>query len=200
MVNVRCLLNLVLSSSWHVFQLDVNSAFLYGDLNETVYMKLREGYYPTGDNKFDKGVFLALLVYVDDIIITGNSVYEIDKFKLFLKSKFMIKDMESLNMFLGLRLLILIKIAFKILRYLKGASGLGVHIVKDSADVALANNLLDVLTRYFEQMRSRGPEMLRVESLPADPCMSYGLHTLQRTIGNDMRNSGNLVAARNDLL
>ncbi|GJT86726.1 hypothetical protein Tco_1068443 [Tanacetum coccineum] len=37
------------------------------------------------------------------------------------------------------------------------------------ADVALANNLLDLLTRYLEQMRSRGLEMLRVESLPS-PC------------------------------
>ncbi|GJV36115.1 hypothetical protein Tco_1408592 [Tanacetum coccineum] len=69
-----------------------------------------------------------------------------------------------------------------------------------AADVALANNLLDVLTRYLEQMRSRGPEMLWVESLPADPLISYGLHTLQRTTGNDMRNSSNLVAAWNKLL
>nr|GFA61890.1 ribonuclease H-like domain-containing protein [Tanacetum cinerariifolium] len=43
--------------------------------------------------KYDKGVFLALLVYVDSIIITGNSVSEIEKFKVFLKSKFMIKDL-----------------------------------------------------------------------------------------------------------
>nr|GEW60435.1 hypothetical protein [Tanacetum cinerariifolium] len=41
--------------------------------------------------KSDKGVFLALLVYVDDIIITGNSISEIEKFKVYLKSKFMIK-------------------------------------------------------------------------------------------------------------
>nr|GEX20476.1 hypothetical protein [Tanacetum cinerariifolium] len=32
------------------------------------------------------------------------------------------------------------------------------------ADVALANNLLDVLTCYLEQMRSRDPEVMRVES------------------------------------
>nr|GEZ22664.1 ribonuclease H-like domain-containing protein [Tanacetum cinerariifolium] len=52
--------------------------------------------------KSDKGVFLALLVYVDDIIITGNIVSEIEKFKVFLKSKFMIKDLGKLKYFLGI--------------------------------------------------------------------------------------------------
>nr|GEY94715.1 UBN2 domain-containing protein [Tanacetum cinerariifolium] len=37
------------------------------------------------------------------------------------------------------------------------------------ADVALMNNLLDV---YLEQMRSRGPEILRVESLPNHPLIN----------------------------
>ncbi|GKC21962.1 ribonuclease H-like domain-containing protein, partial [Tanacetum coccineum] len=82
MVTVRCLLNVVITNSWHVFPLDVNNAFLYGDLLETVYMKPPEGYFPSGNKvqsksdyslytKSDKGVFLALFVYVDDIIITG---------------------------------------------------------------------------------------------------------------------------------
>ncbi|GJV09779.1 ribonuclease H-like domain-containing protein [Tanacetum coccineum] len=144
MVTIRCLLNIVVSMSWHVFQLDVNNAFLYGDLKEIVYMKPPKGYFPY-DNKVcrlkkslyglkqaprqwnakltspliengfiqsksdyslytksDKGVFLALLVYVDDIIITGNSVSEIEKFKVFLKSKFMIKDLGKLKYFLGI--------------------------------------------------------------------------------------------------
>ncbi|GKB55722.1 ribonuclease H-like domain-containing protein, partial [Tanacetum coccineum] len=52
--------------------------------------------------KTDKGVFLALLVYVDDIIITGNNVAEIEKFKVFLKSKFIIKDLGKLKYFLGI--------------------------------------------------------------------------------------------------
>nr|GEW64199.1 hypothetical protein [Tanacetum cinerariifolium] len=69
-----------------------------------------------------------------------------------------------------------------------------------AANIALANNLLDVLTRYHEQMHSRGPEMFRVESLPADPRISYDFHTLQRTTKNDMRNFSNLVAARSELL
>ncbi|GJR90040.1 ribonuclease H-like domain-containing protein [Tanacetum coccineum] len=68
---------------------------------EVVFMKPPEGYFPF-DNKSDKGVFLALLVYVDDIIITGNSVSEIEKFKVFLKSKFMIKDLGKLKYFLGI--------------------------------------------------------------------------------------------------
>ncbi|GJS75643.1 ribonuclease H-like domain-containing protein [Tanacetum coccineum] len=54
--------------------------------------------------KSDKGVFLTLLVYVDDIIITGNNVSEIEKFKFFLKSKFMIKDLRKLKYFLGIEI------------------------------------------------------------------------------------------------
>ncbi|GJW73027.1 ribonuclease H-like domain-containing protein [Tanacetum coccineum] len=55
--------------------------------------------------KFDKGVFIALLVYVDDIIITDNNISEIEKFKVFLKSKFMIKDLGKLKYFLGIKLI-----------------------------------------------------------------------------------------------
>ncbi|GJU91602.1 ribonuclease H-like domain-containing protein [Tanacetum coccineum] len=49
MVTVRCLLNVVITNSWHVFPLDVNNAFLYVDLLETVYMKPPEGYFPLGN-------------------------------------------------------------------------------------------------------------------------------------------------------
>ncbi|PWA62550.1 ribonuclease H-like domain-containing protein [Artemisia annua] len=145
MVTVRCLLTIALHNGWSVFQLDVNNAFLYGDLDETVYMKLPEGFFPEGDNrvcrlkkslyglkqaprqwnakltstltengftqsksdyslytKSKNGVFIALLVYVDDIIVTGNNVNEINNFKDFLKTKFMIKDLGKLQYFLGI--------------------------------------------------------------------------------------------------
>nr|GFA62419.1 ribonuclease H-like domain-containing protein [Tanacetum cinerariifolium] len=46
-----------------------------------------------------------LLVYVDDIIITGNNSSEIEKLKAFLKTKFMIKDLGRLKYFLGIEII-----------------------------------------------------------------------------------------------
>ncbi|GJS93647.1 ribonuclease H-like domain-containing protein [Tanacetum coccineum] len=50
-------------------------------------------------------IFIAILVYVDDIMVTENNENEIDKFKKFLSSKFMIKDMGLLKYFLGIEVL-----------------------------------------------------------------------------------------------
>ncbi|GJU71897.1 ribonuclease H-like domain-containing protein, partial [Tanacetum coccineum] len=148
MVTVRCLMNIAVLNDWPMFQLDIDNAFLYGDLDETVYMKPPQGYYDTECNKVcrlkkslyglkqaprqwnakltgaliengfnqsksdyslftksDNGVFLVLLVYVDDIIITGNNSSEIDKFKEFLRTKFMIKDLGNLKYFLGIEVI-----------------------------------------------------------------------------------------------
>ncbi|GKB93290.1 ribonuclease H-like domain-containing protein [Tanacetum coccineum] len=54
--------------------------------------------------KFDK-VFIALMVYVDDIAITRNDLSEIEKFKLLLKSKFQIKDLGKLKYFIGIEIM-----------------------------------------------------------------------------------------------
>ncbi|GJU50763.1 ribonuclease H-like domain-containing protein [Tanacetum coccineum] len=120
--------------------MDVNNAFLYGDLTEDVYMIPPPGFFVKNEKRVCKlvkslyglkraprqwnkklvetlpeasflqskddhslfvknkdGKFLALLVYVDDIIITGNNNDEISKFKIFLNQKFKIKDLGELK-------------------------------------------------------------------------------------------------------
>lgn len=46
--------------------------------------------------------FTALLVYVDDILITGNDPYCVTELKKLLDSKYAIKDFGALKYFLGL--------------------------------------------------------------------------------------------------
>ncbi|GJS21409.1 ribonuclease H-like domain-containing protein, partial [Tanacetum coccineum] len=48
------------------------------------------------------GVFIAILVNVDDIVVTGNNEHEIDKFKKFSSSRVMIKNLGLLKYFLGI--------------------------------------------------------------------------------------------------
>ncbi|GJV48618.1 ribonuclease H-like domain-containing protein [Tanacetum coccineum] len=107
-------------NDWPLFQLDVNNAFLYSDLYEDqaprqwnaklVSALVDHGFVQSkyNDSLFVKdsgNTFMALLVYVDNIVITGSNVKQIDDFKQFLKSKFQIKDLGKLKYFLGIKVL-----------------------------------------------------------------------------------------------
>lgn len=48
------------------------------------------------------GNFIALLVYVDDVILAGNNLHEIEETKQFLSHHFKLKDLGQLKYFLGI--------------------------------------------------------------------------------------------------
>nr|GEU57512.1 hypothetical protein [Tanacetum cinerariifolium] len=95
--------------------------------------------------------FDSLLVYVDDFIKTGNNVDEINRVKEFLSSKFLIKDLEfgmlscrsydtpletkeyttKHKKYMIAPLQSHLKLAFRVLGYLKNALGKGISLVKD---------------------------------------------------------------------
>jgi hypothetical protein len=132
-------------NNWFLHQLDVNNAFLHGDLKEDVYMVIPPGVTNTKSNqvcKLNKSLyglkqasrkwyekltsllfqhqyiqapsdhslfikksdttFTALLVYVDDVILVGNSLAEFQHIKSVLHNSFQIKDLGVLKYFLGL--------------------------------------------------------------------------------------------------
>ncbi|KAK4404691.1 Vacuolar protein sorting-associated protein 52 A [Sesamum angolense] len=49
--SIRVLFSLAVNLSWPMYQMDIKNAFLYGDLNETVYMEQPPGYVAQGEKQ-----------------------------------------------------------------------------------------------------------------------------------------------------
>ena len=59
--SIRILLAIVVEKNWELHQLDVKTAFLHGDLMETIYMEQPEGFIKPGDE--DKVCLLKKSLY-----------------------------------------------------------------------------------------------------------------------------------------
>ncbi|KAK4387233.1 hypothetical protein Sango_2593900 [Sesamum angolense] len=69
--------------NWPVYQMDIKNVFVYGDLNEIVYMEQPPDYVAQGEKQF----------YVDDILIIGSDIVGIEETKTYLQKYFVTKDL-----------------------------------------------------------------------------------------------------------
>ena len=146
---VRTVLSIAISSGWSLRQIDIQNAFLHGNLSEEVFMSQPPGYqhplYPNHVCKLQRAIYglkqaprawfsrlstkllelgfhgscldsslfiyktksltMYILIYVDDIIITSSQPVAIDDLLRSLTHDFAVKDLSTLNFFLGLEVI-----------------------------------------------------------------------------------------------
>jgi hypothetical protein len=108
MDSVRVLLALAATRGWNVHHLDVKSAFLNDELEEVVFVRQPPGFFIPGQEhmvlRLKKALYtrrsrrglLIVGVYVDDLIVTGESEDDAAEFKREMMKKFKMSDLGLL--------------------------------------------------------------------------------------------------------
>jgi len=145
---IRMMIAIATAKSWRMIQMDVKTAFLYGELEEDIYMKIPEGnlntkngnclklkkaiyglkqasrqWNHTFDNKIKSMGFtqstydpclyykrsmkdlVIVMLYVDDVIITGTNNTMQDEVRNYLKKSFEMTDLGECKFLLGIELI-----------------------------------------------------------------------------------------------
>ena len=148
MDTIRLLLAVAAHKNWKVFQMDVKSAFLNGDLQEEIYVEQPAGFVVQGEEdkvymlkkalyglkqaprawygriddyltgfgfqkslsestlyvkKLDDDVLIVSL-YVDDLLVTGSNLQQIERFKQDMMQAFEMSDLGLMSFFLGMEI------------------------------------------------------------------------------------------------
>ncbi|RVW83994.1 Retrovirus-related Pol polyprotein from transposon TNT 1-94 [Vitis vinifera] len=97
-------------------QMDVKTAFLNGNIDETIYMVQPEKFESNESKqlenivdhciylKFSGSKFIILVLYVDDILLPSSDVELLHETKRFLFRKFYMKDLDNASFVLGIRI------------------------------------------------------------------------------------------------
>ncbi|GKF52302.1 retrotransposon protein, putative, ty1-copia subclass, partial [Tanacetum coccineum] len=116
--DIRILIAITAFYDYEIWQMDVKTAFLNGYLSEEVYMEQPEGFvnpkYPKRfhSNHDEPCVYLKasgsnvtfLILYVDDILIMGNSIPMLQDVKSYLGKYFAMKDLGEAAYILGIKI------------------------------------------------------------------------------------------------
>ncbi|RVW19880.1 Retrovirus-related Pol polyprotein from transposon RE2 [Vitis vinifera] len=115
--SVRLLLSMAAMCSWPLYQLDIKNVFLHGDLarkfiwSNLLVLLLRGVWFSVQVTPFSiwletisSSMCIYLVVYVDDIVITGSDQDGIQKLKQHLFTHFQTKDLGKLKYFLGIEI------------------------------------------------------------------------------------------------